>query len=123
MQNASRVLIVEDHEATRETLALLFENEGFQVRGAGSVREAIEWFDKEPPSVALVDIGLPDGNGLNLLDSFMARDPRVPVIVLTASDQKGLANEATKRGAISFIQKPYGFSDVLAAVQAALKRP
>jgi DNA-binding NtrC family response regulator len=122
MDNPARVLIVEDHEATRETLALLFEKEGFTVCGAGSIREASELFKTDRPGVALVDIGLPDGNGLDLMEAFAAQDPNVPVIVLTASDQKGLAKEASKRGAFSFIQKPYGFSDVLAAVRNALRR-
>src|SRR5688500_13864044 len=115
MENAARVLIVEDHEATRDTLSLLFEGAGFVVRGAGSVREATDCFSADPPTIALVDIGLPDGSGLDLVEAFTAQDPNVPVIVVTASDQKGLAKEATKRGACSFIHKPYSFSDVLSS--------
>jgi two-component system, OmpR family, response regulator len=121
MENAARVLIVEDHETTRDTLALLFENQGFVVQAAGSVREASELFDRDPPTIALVDIGLPDGSGLDLVEAFVGRYPDLPVVVLTASDEKGLAKEATRRGAFSFIQKPYGFADVLAAVHRALK--
>ena len=123
MENVVRILIVEDHEATRETLTLLFQREGFLVSSARTVREASETFHREPPLVAVIDIGLPDGSGLDLVGMFAAKDPNIRVIVVTAKDGEHLAEEAKKRGAVSFIQKPYGFRDLLAAVNAALQRP
>ena len=121
MGNAALVLVVEDHEVTRETLAVLFEKEGFQVRGSGTIREAADSFNAEPPDVVIVDVGLPDGNGLDLVESFVTQRPEIPVIVVTASDLHGLAKQALKRGAFCFIHKPYGFRDVLSAVNDALK--
>jgi two-component system, OmpR family, KDP operon response regulator KdpE len=121
MSNPARVLIVEDHDVTRETLSMLLEKEGFSLRAGGSMAEAYACFEAEPPHVALVDVGLPDGNGLDLVNGFLERDPKVRVIVVTASDQKGLAKEALQRGAFSFIHKPYGFRDLLSVVQRALK--
>src|SRR5688572_30032297 len=106
MQNAPRVLVVEDHEVTLVALTLLFEKEGFVVDGATTVAAALSYFNAEVPSVALVDIGLPDGNGIQLLDRLKAIDPSVPVIVVTASDEKRFAEEANKRGAFCFIHKP-----------------
>jgi two-component system, NtrC family, response regulator AtoC len=122
MENVVRILIVEDHEATRETLTLLFQREGFLVSSARTVREASEVFHRDPPTVAVVDIGLPDGSGLDLVEEFVAKDPNTRVIVVTARDGEHLAREAKKRGAFSFIQKPYGFRDLLAAVNEALKK-
>src|SRR5215204_1694813 len=99
MKTAPRVLVVEDHEVTLDALTLLFEKEGFVVDGAGTVAEASDHFNSEAPSVALIDIGLPDGNGIQLLDRLKAKHPKVPVIVVTASDEKRFVDEAIKRGA------------------------
>jgi DNA-binding NtrC family response regulator len=123
MSNAVRVLIVEDHDATRETLCLLLEKEGFAMRTAGNMAEARACIQAEPPNVALIDVGLPDGSGLDLIQGLIEKDPTIRVIVVTASDQKGLAQEALRRGACSFIHKPYGFRELLAEVQRALKQP
>ena len=122
MENVARILIVEDHEATRETLTLLFQREGFLVSSARTVREASEAFQRESPTVAVIDIGLPDGSGLDLVEAFVAKDPNIRVIVVTAKDGDKLPEEAKKRGALTFIQKPYGFRDLLKAVNAALNR-
>jgi two-component system C4-dicarboxylate transport response regulator DctD len=73
------------------------------------------------PSIAVVDIGLPDGNGLQLLATLKAKDPKVPVIVVTASDEERFAREAVKLGAFSFIHKPYGFAALISAVRDALE--
>jgi DNA-binding NtrC family response regulator len=115
-------LIVEDHEVTRDALTHLFEKEGFRVEGAGSVGEALKQFKEKSPTIAVVDIGLPDGSGLQLVQAFSAKEGQIPVIVVTASDELGLAKEAMKRGAFSFIHKPYGFAEILAVVRNALKQ-
>jgi DNA-binding NtrC family response regulator len=121
MENAPRVLIVEDHEVTLDALTLLFEKEGFVVHGAGSLAAAATILSEELPSIAVLDIGLPDGNGLQLLATLKAKDPKVPVIVVTASDEERFAREAVKLGAFSFIHKPYGFAALISAVRKALE--
>jgi len=120
MENAPRVLIVEDHEVTLDALTLLFEKDGFIVHGARSLAEASTILSAKFPSIAVLDIGLPDGNGLQLLATLKAKDPKVPVIVVTASDEERLVRQAVKLGAFCFIHKPYGFADLISAVRDAL---
>ena len=104
------------------TARLLLEKEGLTVRSAGTIREAGALWASETPDVALVDLGLPDGNGLDLVERFTAENPQVRVIIMTASDRRDLHEQVSKSGAFSLLQKPYSFRDVLAEVQKALQK-
>ena len=121
MEHAPKVLVVEDHDVTLDALTLLFQKEGFVVLAAATLAEAFDHLEEELPSVALVDIGLPDGNGLQVLTAIKEKDAKVPVIIVTASDEKRLAEEALRLGAFCFIHKPYGFAELLKAARNALK--
>ena len=77
-----RVLVVEDHESTRETLATLLKRTGHQVRLAGSLSEAREVFDQQPFDLLIADLGLPDGSGYDLMREIRTRS-MVPAIALS----------------------------------------
>ena len=98
-------LVVDDDRDFRESLCLLVEREGFEVRQAGTLAEARERIHESPADVVLVDLGLPDGNGLELLrDENLATGSEF--IVVTGSGSVDSAVEALREGALDYLGKP-----------------
>jgi len=103
------VLVVDDHETTRESLRELLEREGCEVLTAGSVEQAKERLSEADLDVVLTDLRLPDGGdrgGLEVLDRSRRADPGRPVVVFTAHGSVDTAVEAIKRGAQDYVEKP-----------------
>ena len=123
------LLIVEDDEPTREFLAQNLTADGYAVATASGAAEGVRQIEVRHPSLVLLDLGLEDGNGLDLLDRVRAADglasridPEVPVIVVT-----GRAGEADRvrgfaRGADDFVVKPFLYGELLGRVRAVLRR-
>ena len=101
-----RVLLVDDEPAVRFGVSDFLRGRGFAVEEAESCRQAEEVFRRSPPSVAIVDYSLPDGNALELLPRLKEADPSVPVLILTAHGSVDLAVRAIKEGAEQFLTKP-----------------
>jgi len=99
------VLIVEDEVDFRESLRMLVEREGHDAREAGSLLEAREQIEADPPAVVLLDVGLPDGDGLSLLD-----DPGLPssteVVLVTGNVEFDTAVDALRAGVFDYLPKP-----------------
>jgi DNA-binding NarL/FixJ family response regulator len=114
-----RVLIVDDHASAREPLAVLLGLEpDLEVVGqAGSVAEATSMVDRA--DLAIVDLGLPDGNGIELIDRFRGQFPERIVLVLTGETDLRVWAQAIEAGAAGVIHKAAPFDQVVAAVRAA----
>ena len=112
------LLIVDDDNPLRDRLSRAMEKKGFQVTQAGSVAEGIIQAKKSPPSFAVVDLRLNDGNGLDVIKQIreMKKDSRI--IMLTGYGNIPTAVEAVKSGAIDYIAKPTDADDVEAALLA-----
>lgn len=109
-----RAYIVENSEIIRDRLALLFaEIEGLVLVGqAGSVKTAIEDILKLKPDMAMVDIKLSDGNGLDLLESMQAQGSKTKMIVMTFDPYSQYRKRAMKFGAVHFIDKAKGLGSI-----------
>lgn len=109
-----RAYIVENSEIIRVRLALLLaEIEGLELAGqAGNVRVATREIVSLQPDVALVDIKLSDGNGLDLLESIQAQGLKTKLIVMTFDPYSQYRNRAMKLGVIHFIDKAKGFENI-----------
>src|SRR6478609_8205763 len=116
-----KVLIVDDDQDLRAILGALFEDE-FQVTEAESAAALQKAFSAEQPDVVVLDVKLPDADGLDLLPQLKKRWPETEVIVLTGCDDVSMAVEAGKRGAYNFITKPFEHSKLLADIRCALDR-
>jgi DNA-binding NtrC family response regulator len=122
-----KILIVDDHEGIRQMLKTVL-SEHHQVTEADSGAELQKAYSQEQPDVVLLDVKLPDANGLELLPAIKKRWPETEVIVLTGApnDHEALswAVEATKRGAFNFLRKSSDFDveKLLADVNNALER-
>ena len=99
----------------------VLEDRGYEVRAAGTGEEGTAALSAWRPHVVLLDLKLPDADGLDLLPKFRKTEPAAQVIVLTAYDDTKLAVQAIKSGAVDFLRKPYEMEDLVLAVDAARK--
>lgn len=117
----TRVLLVEDDVALVRTLELTLPVHGFDVRSCGLVSQALVLARTFQPEIAIVDLGLPDGDGLEVVGALRA-ESEVPIVVLSARDAESEKVGALDRGADDYVTKPFGMNELLARVRAALRR-
>ena len=115
------LLIVEDEASIREYLELGFGYEGFRVLQAGNGSQALELFAREGPDVVVLDVGLPGLDGFAVLKAIRERS-QVPVIMLTARDAVNDRIHGLQLGADDYLVKPFHFGELVARVQAILRR-
>jgi CheY-like chemotaxis protein len=118
----ARILLVEDHATMREAMRMVLEGEGLSIREAADAGTALESVRREPPELVVLDLNIPGGPGLDVLET-MKRDPateRIPVIVVTAEGEEGRAG-AIRRGAVEYLTKPFSPRVLLQAVELALE--
>jgi two-component system KDP operon response regulator KdpE len=116
-----RVLIVEDEPEIRAIVRVLLEGEGYRVAEAENAERALIAARTEKPDLVLLDLGLPDGDGLQVVRGIRAWSP-MPIVVLSArtlEEQKILALDA---GADDYVTKPFSAPELLARARAALRR-
>lgn len=116
-----RLLVVDDEPSITDGLRLVLEAEGYLVEVAGTTVAALVRIEEESFALAVVDLVLPDGDGLHLLRLLKARAPDLEVIIMTAHSSIARAVEATKQGAFSFVAKPFEADEMVALVAAALE--
>jgi two-component system, OmpR family, response regulator PhoP len=117
-----RVLVVEDEAALRETLATRLTAAGFTVDVAADGNEALFAGSEYPLDVAIVDLGLPGLPGLEVIRRLRAARKVYPILILTARDNWQDKVEGLQAGADDYVAKPFHFEEVLARVQALLRR-
>ncbi len=115
-----RVLVVDDEPQIGEVLHAYLEREGFDPIVRATVRDALAEVQSSPPDLAILDITLPDGNGLDVLRSVAER--RIPVIMLTARTEEIDRIVGLEMGADDYITKPFSTREVIARVRAVLRR-
>ncbi len=118
----SVVLVVDDDPAIRRTLAINLRARDYEVETAGDGRSALQILDERMPDVVLLDLGLPDLDGVTVLRRLREVDARVPVIVVSARSGSDDKVEALDLGADDFITKPFSIEELLARVRAATRR-
>ena len=116
-----QVLVVEDDAAIAEVLRVLLSAERYRVILAGTARRAEIEARSHKPDLLLVDLGLPDVDGLQVVRSARAWSP-VPIIVLSARTQETQKIAALDAGADDYVTKPFSAAELLARVRAALRR-
>jgi DNA-binding response OmpR family regulator len=118
---AERILLVDDDALLLESLGFSLKRCGYEVSAAASCREALEAVRRQPPDLAILDIGLPDGDGLRLCQSLQIDRP-VPVIFLTAHDREMDVILGLEHGADDYVTKPFATGELTARVGAVLRR-
>jgi two-component system KDP operon response regulator KdpE len=115
------VLIFEDDQGMQNILRMLFEASGFRVLVADTAARGEQDARLYRPDVVVVDLGLPDRDGLDVITAIRAWSP-VPIIVLTARTAEAQRLEAFERGADDYVMKPFSTPELLARVRAILRR-
>jgi len=118
---AATVLIVDDDKALRSFLSSILEDEGYEVLLAATGAEGEALLEAKPIDVVLVDLRLPDEDGISVLRKIKREEPDVQVIVLTAFGAVESAVEAMKLGAYDYINKPFDVSELRLIIERALK--
>jgi PAS domain S-box-containing protein len=119
LEEEVRILLIEDHATVREALAATFEREeGFEVVGqAGSLEEARGMLGMESVDVAVVDLGLPDGYGGDLIKDIREANPHAQALVLSASLERAQIAQAVQSGAAGVLNKTAPLDEVVGAVE------
>lgn len=117
------VLIVDDAEFLRLRIARLLVSNGHQVLQADNGVNAVEVYKATHPDAVLMDVTMPEMDGLAALKAIRDFDPVARVVMLTALGQDAVVLEALKAGAQDFIVKPFDVGRVLTALQKALEFP
>ena len=117
-----RVLVVEDNALLRHHLKVQLQELGHQVDAAEDAREADYYLGEHLPDIAIVDLGLPDEDGLSLIRRWRSHDVSLPVLVLTAREGWQDKVEVLSAGADDYVTKPFHIEEVAARMQALLRR-
>ena len=117
-----RILIIDDERPILLTLEALLRRHAYQVDTAPTASQGLKLLKTKSPSLVLLDLQLPDAEGLQTLDSIKTDSPEMPVIILTAHDTLHNAIESIKRGAYHFISKPYAPEELLSLIEKALEK-
>jgi DNA-binding NtrC family response regulator len=117
-----RILIIDDERPILLTLEALLRRHAYQVDTAPTASQGLKLLKTKSPSLVLLDLQLPDAEGLQTLDSIKSDSPGMAVIVLTAHDTLHNAIESIKRGAYHFISKPYAPEELLSLIEKALEK-
>jgi two-component system response regulator FixJ len=116
------VYIVDDDEAVRDSLSILLESKGYRVRSFGSAPEFLAAAPSLPIGCLIVDIRMPEMDGLELQERLRVRALDFPLIVITGHADVPLAVRAMKAGAVDFIEKPFASETLLDSLDGALSR-
>ncbi|HEX7118228.1 MAG TPA: sigma-54 dependent transcriptional regulator [Longimicrobiales bacterium] len=116
------VLIIDDDPAILRLLSHAFGTWGWEVAQAQTGEASLELYDRERPDLVLLDFGLSEGNGIDILVQLRQKDPEATIIMLTGYNDVAIAVEAMKMGAENFLTKPVDFAHLAAAVERAYEK-
>jgi two-component system, chemotaxis family, chemotaxis protein CheY len=119
-ERMTKILIVDDAEFLRVRISKMLIGDGFEVSEAENGLKAIEAYKANKPDLVLMDITMPEMDGLTALKELRKSDPNAKVVMLTALGQESVVLEAVKSGAKDFIVKPFERDRVMSAINKLL---
>ena len=120
--NKPHILIIDDDPGLRKTLSDILQLKGFEVFAAASGTEGLDFLAARPINVVLIDLGLPDMSGIEVLRRVKADFSLTEAIILTGNATLDSAIAATNQGAFSYLRKPYGIEKLLLKINDAVKK-
>jgi two-component system KDP operon response regulator KdpE len=121
MTRPSRILLVDDETSIQRALVPLLRSRGYEVEAAATARDALAAIEERSPDLVILDLGLPDMDGLDVCARVRERW-ETPIIVLSARGAEQQKIAALDRGADDYVTKPFGPEELLARVRATLRR-
>jgi DNA-binding response OmpR family regulator len=117
-----RIAIIEDEPAIRQVVVDALELEGYQTDAADTWQSGLELGQRSPCDLLLLDLALPGGDGLDLLAEVRLARPTLPVIIMTARGREEDRVSGLKLGADDYVVKPFSIKELLARIEAVLRR-
>lgn len=117
----ARILVVDDEGPVRSMISAALGRQGYDIQAASSGREAAELLDHNSFDLILTDIVMQDGNGIALLERVHSQQPHIPVVMVTAIHDIGVAIDLMRRGAYDYLLKPFEREHLMATVARALE--
>ncbi|MFS1563452.1 MAG: two-component system response regulator PhoP [Candidatus Arsenophonus phytopathogenicus] len=117
-----RILIVEDNALLRHHLTVQLKETGHQVDAAADAKEADYFLQEGNPDIAIVDLGLPGEDGLSMIRRWRQDNIKLPILILTARERWQEKVVALNSGADDYVTKPFHLEEILARVQALIRR-
>ena len=122
MTPGKTVVVIDDERTVQATLSAVLERNGYRVYVGPTASQGLKKIEEEKPDLVLLDLGLPDADGLVVLRQIRADYPALPVMILTANDTIANAIESIKLGAFHFLSKPYSSEELLSLCARALQQ-
>ena len=116
----SRILVIDDEAAIRDSLRMTLEYEGYEFLGAATGQEGLALAEREAPDLVLLDVKIPGMDGIEVLERLRNMNDQLPIVVISGHGTISTAVEATKKGAWDFIEKPFASERVLVSLRNAL---
>ena len=118
---SATVLVIDDEPPIRKLLRMGLSTQGYSILEAPDGRTALDLLKREGADLVILDLGLPDMRGHDLLRTIRAEHPDLPVVVLSSRDDESGKVEALDLGADDYVTKPFGMAELLARLRAALR--
>ena len=122
MSDKRVILVIEDEQAISNFICRALTSNDYKAISARSGREGLSLFFSHNPDLVLLDLGLPDMDGLEVLEQFNGLPQGVPVIIVSARDREAEKVRALDMGADDYVVKPFGVSELLARIRTTLRR-
>ncbi len=122
MDEPPKILIIDDDDNIRKVLVAILEDEGYNVESVGTAKEAIERTKERFYNIALIDIRLPDMEGIELLTKIRDTTPKIRKVILTGYPTLQNAVDAVNKGANAYILKPFDVGKVLKTIKEQLEK-
>ena len=122
MDEPPKILIIDDDDNIRKVLVAILEDEGYDVESVGTAKEAIERAKERFYNIALIDIRLPDMEGIELLTKIRDTTPKIRKVILTGYPTLQNAVDAVNKGANAYILKPFDVGEVLKTIKEQLQK-
>jgi len=122
MDNTFHILLVEDDRFTHKAIRNALENNNYKCTGVETLADALDIVKKEKIDIIISDVSLPDGTGLDLLDSVRSFLYFIPFVIITASDNKSLIQKAISKGANDFLTKPFNLENLPTIIERNIER-
>ena len=118
----SRILVIDDEPAIRDSLRMILEYEDYQFTGAASGQEGLAIVQRDRPDLVLLDIKMPGMDGMEVLRKLRAMDDTLPIVMISGHGTTATAVEAIRSGATDFLDKPLSSERVIVTLQNALQQ-
>jgi DNA-binding NtrC family response regulator len=122
MTNNKTIVVIEDERTVQATLSAVLERNGYRVHIGPNASQGLKRVQETKPDLVLLDLGLPDADGIEVLRQLKTDFPTMPVIILTAHDTIANAVDTIKLGAFHFLSKPYAAEELVSLCSLAMER-